>query len=534
MTHKKYSNNPEDWFRICDECNEKYMCKDYNSFARYQKIKEEGGSIRCNSCAQTGKLMSEEFREKCRNRIITDEQRKANGDRTRERYANMTEEERAEVSEIQRKASKKGWDKLTPEERKERHEKSMESIRNLPDEKKAEKNKKIGEANKKPDGPIHHPEMWKVNCTECNDEIIFDNYNNFQNTKSSIKKGKRKLCQTCRSKATKRSDFNKEQWVIKCHDQDCSNIIQYENLPAYGQALKRIEEGTPKYCDECRETKHPKKNGINKKYSNDPDDWKIKCKCDDCDKILTYNSYGAYAHNCKRILKGDPPMCYSCAGKHWERTEEYLDKLRGKTHTEESKELMRKRFKEMSNEEYITYCQRQSEYGKQAWDNLSEDQRAERIKKLNALNDISPGERQRINKILSDKAYERIEKYGSKIYWQPAYNIRTIEYIETILNTQFNTIFKHAENGGEFDLFDPIKKVHYFADAYCPILNIWIEFDEDYKFKRNKLLPEHFERHNRILEILECPIIRFRVKQYYKTKVILEINQYQLNENGEY
>lgn len=386
----------------------------------------------------------------------------------------------------------------------------------MTNEKRLEVNKNISLVKKKKfiesgTSILHLPETWKIECSGCKNKITFEKYHQFQNAKSAIKKGKKKFCTDCKNKNCKRSQTNRESWKIECQDEDCQTVIQYDNFPAYARALKRIEEGTPKYCDSCRETKYPKKNGPDKIYSINPDDWKVKCKWEDCDKIITYNTYGSWSGVCKRIKDGNPPMCWSCAAKHWERSEEYLEKLRGRTHSEESKDKMRQRFLDMTPEEYQKYCQRQSEISTETWKNLSEEDKSIRIERLLKNNDISIEEKERRRKILSDKAYERIKEFGSRLGFQPAFNVNTIDFIENVLNGRFSTKFIHAQTNGEFKLFDEKLKVHYFADAYCPKLNLWIEFDEKHKFSENKLMDDHIKRHNRIKEILNCEIIRFRV-----------------------
>jgi hypothetical protein len=142
----EYSNNPENWRIQCegnDDCI--ITCTRYEHFASLCKKKELGIPVYCISCVQVGKVMSEEFREKCRNRIFTEERRKKGGESTRLRYLNMTEEERQEVSRIQREANLKAWNNATEDRRKERLRRRDEALKNLPPEKQAEKNKKISD-----------------------------------------------------------------------------------------------------------------------------------------------------------------------------------------------------------------------------------------------------------------------------------------------------------------------------------------------------------------------------------------------------
>jgi len=376
---------------------------------------------------------------------------------------------------------------------------------------------------KNPDGMSNNPETWKLPCSDCKVEISFEKYHRFQNAKSGVKKGHEKFCEECKKKRIKCPNTkNPEDWKVNC--KTCSEPIYYLSYDVYRtQFNKKIE------CKDCNNKSRKLIVRKDRQYSRDPNDWNNKCKNDDCENIIIYTNLKSYQGAMKRIKDGNAPVCFSCAAKNWERTEEYCEKLRGRTHTEESKQLMRLRFEKMTDEEFNAYCLQQSVYSTNTWNNLSPKEKSVRIEKLRKLNDRTDEEQKRINKILSEKAYERISQYGSRIGFQPAYNIDTIEYIETVLNNTFETTFIHAENGGEFKLFDEELKIHYFADAYCPKLNIWIEFDERHKFKNGNLLDEHIIRHNRIFEILNCKIIRFRIDKHYKTRKILNISEFQIN-----
>lgn len=429
MAFKKFSSNPEDW-KLIYSCGCEIQCKKYGTFAGNKKKLDAGEKLMCMSCVQKGKPQSEEKREKLRNRVWTEEQRKANGERTSARYANMTPEEKEEVSRIQKEAFAKGRANMS-EERKLEIKLSMdEALRNLSPERKAEKNKNISEGKKKKfiesgTSFLHLPDTWKLTCAGCETEIKFDNYNNFQNAKSQVKKGKEKFCEECKEKNKKGSEIHKDNWKIECHDEECNVIIEYQNFSAYSRALERIERGEPKYCDECKKGKHPKKNGPKRTCSENPEDWKVKCKFDDCDKILVANSYGAWTGIVKRIRDGNPPMCYSCASKRADRTKQFNNNS-----------------------------------GK------------------------------------------------------PNYNKRTIDYITSTLNKEFNTEFWHGESErGEYFLYDSEVKTYYFADAYCPKLNLWIEIDEKYHFVKGSLREDCQKRHQRIKQLIECDIIRLKFIQ---------------------
>ena len=102
-------------------------------------------------------------------------------------------------------------------------------------------------------------------------------------------------------------------------------------------------------------------------------------------------------------------------------------------------------------------------------------------------------------------------RLGTSDIFKPSYNVSTIEYIETKLNSEYNTKFMHAENGGEFKIYDKVNQKFYYADAYSKELNLWIEFDEVGKFENNKLKDEHIIREDSIRKLLNCNIIRIKV-----------------------
>ena len=95
------------------------------------------------------------------------------------------------------------------------------------------------------------------------------------------------------------------------------------------------------------------------------------------------------------------------------------------------------------------------------------------------------------SKILSYYAKKRHREQFKNGRWQPFYNKSSIPYIVDILNVRYDTEFQHAETDkGEFRIFDELFETHYFADAYCSELNLWIEFDEPHHFKDGELREE--------------------------------------------
>lgn len=507
MALKKYSDNPEDWFRICDKCKVKYPCKDYNSFARYSKTKEEGGSIRCNSCAQTGKKMSDEFREKMRNQIRTEEQRKANGERTRQRYANMTPEERQQVSETQKRANRKYWDSLHEEERKEVGKKMSERMNNISDERKRLKAQRISEANKKPESPIHNPETWKLQCSGCENEIKFEKYHRFQNAKSAVRKGKRKYCENCKKDRIKcLNTGNPEDWKVNC--KTCDTPIYYSSFEVYRTQHKKELE-----CNDCN--MQTRKTIIRKDriYSRNPEDWVVKCKNETCDKKIVYTTLGSYQSAMKRIKDGNPPMCYSCASKQKKNTEIWEIERKRKEHIKEEKRTTILQYKQFKTSDRRILRREFNIRTMEQWKLLTAERRNELILFVSNNHDILI-ERYDLEIINArkERAAKRILNSNNRSPVKPFVNVNVIEFIENILNKQYNTIFIHGgSDTGEYRIYDYENKRLYFADAYCPVLNLWIEFDEKSHFKDNKLKEKCQIRQAEIERILKCNIIRFKI-----------------------
>ena len=112
----------------------------------------------------------------------------------------------------------------------------------------------------------------------------------------------------------------------------------------------------------------------------------------------------------------------------------------------------------------------------------------------------SPEERQNLRL----KAIKRIEKRSGQI--MPNYNPNSIAIIEQFgKDNGYN--FMHAENGGEFRL----KDLGYWADAYDPVNNIWLEIDEHNHFRNGKLLEKDILRQREIENHLKCKFYRIQI-----------------------
>lgn len=306
MALPKYSKNPEDWFVNCSNpiCEEKIIYTNRKSFTQVAKKIKDGHSVKCRSCAASGYKHTDEAKEKMSNRIHSEESRKKKSVRNKERYANMTEEERKEVSETQKRANRKYWDSLTEVERIEAGRRMVERMNNISEEKKALKAQKISEAKIDPNGMNHNPETWKVNCTRCESEIKFEKYHQFQNAKSEIKNGKKKLCANCKVKNLKviKTD-NPDDWVKKCCD--CDNVLKYSTFESYRTRFNKETR-----CKDCNaahlKTIIPKL----REYSRNFEDWVVCCA--DCKESVQLNTLSYYQTIMKRLKDGKTYTCRTC------------------------------------------------------------------------------------------------------------------------------------------------------------------------------------------------------------------------------
>jgi hypothetical protein len=88
----------------------------------------------------------------------------------------------------------------------------------------------------------------------------------------------------------------------------------------------------------------------------------------------------------------------------------------------------------------------------------------------------------------------------------PRYNRESITVIEQY-GIEHGYIFMHAENGGEYF----VKELGYFVDAYDPINNVVLEFDEKHHFDNSgELREKDKERQQQIQDLLKCKFIRIK------------------------
>ena len=99
-------NNPQaqkgsdvnDWKINCSNltCQKEIIYTNKSAFDQALVRIRKGSSIQCRSCAAKGFTCSDETKEKLRNRPITEEQRDKWRQGTKNRYKNMTAEQKAE------------------------------------------------------------------------------------------------------------------------------------------------------------------------------------------------------------------------------------------------------------------------------------------------------------------------------------------------------------------------------------------------------------------------------------------------------
>jgi hypothetical protein len=145
-----HPSNPEDWV-LSYTCGHNVKLNNYNSYVKNVKKLNSGQTIKCASCCQLGKKMSDEFKQKCRERQlnISDETKSKIGESTKKRYENMTPEE-LEIQKAKQSAGKRiWWDNLSEEEKQRRNKIKDDALAKMSPETIERKNKKISESSKR-------------------------------------------------------------------------------------------------------------------------------------------------------------------------------------------------------------------------------------------------------------------------------------------------------------------------------------------------------------------------------------------------
>lgn len=246
---------------------------------------------------------------------------------------------------------------------------------------------------------------------------------------------------------------------------------------------------------------------------NTPEAWKITCTNCEINEIK-YIRFDTYYRRKMKKLAGEDIKCGSC-------------RQIGKVFSDELKQKLSisAKNRKIDPENEMRRRQGTSAGLKKYHANMTPEEKIEYGKKIvhgqwnKPQHEIDAWIKKR-----SDKRKEEMLRLGTNDTFTPSYNKQTIDYIDTTLNIKFNIEFKHAENGGEFKVYDKTQQRFYYADAYSPELNLWVEFDEENKFSKDNLKPEHLKRHQLIKELVGCDIIRYKV---VKNK---EINDYEFVE----
>lgn len=378
-------------------------------------------------------------------------------------------------------------------------------------------------------GMKYDPTTWAIKCDgeNCKDHVIFDNYNNFQNARSRIKKGQLIFCLCCKQSKKIVSD-NPDDWKIKC--KSCDNFIVYDNPESFRQMYYRSTiKGDGINCPACNKELYKTRIRKDAIYSRNPDDWELPCSNDGCRRMIVYTTLKGYQRSAKLFNEGNGPHCYSCVSKRFDHSDpSYRSKFIGRKLPELVIEKMRFTKANRSVEEKELTRSKQSSSAKRRWENMSDEQRQKAISYLSSfITDMQPEEYERWRRHLSDLAKARAKLIGNRLGFQPGYNFDTIPYIDDVLQFTYNTKFVHAENSDtEFKIFDDYTKSYYYADAYSPELNLWIEFDEKYKFTHGRLIDIHIRRHHRIKKILNCDIVRIKVHKNYRTPKCVKFDEY--------
>lgn len=355
------------------------------------------------------------------------------------------------------------------------------------------------------------PETWKLKCNSCDNFVQYEKLSGYHNAKSRSIRDRPICCAECKVARLKISK-NPEDWVVSCTT--CDAPIKYDNIASYRTIFGRIKRGCTHECESCNLI--TRKNVVRKdrEYSRDPKDWVVDCGNPNCSRQITYTALKSYQGSMSRRKKGDPPLCFSCVSNKLDKTtKEWGDKSRGRVQSTESKEKARQTLANMSIEKKMSRSKKNSDNMTRYWANLTPEQVKEKMQRLTGGFDRLSDERKQ--EIFEANRLRMVDlMLNSTTGFSALYNKNTIKYIVDVLNPQFDTIFRHGESEvGEFRIYDRELKTVYFADAYCSRLNLWIEFDETNKFSYGKLRQDHIIRHNRIQEILNCPIIRIRYKK---------------------
>lgn len=221
------------------------------------------------------------------------------------------------------------------------------------------------------------------------------------------------------------------------------------------------------------------------KYSLIPEDWFNICVI--CNKKQVYTNRDSYVNAMRMIAdKGEYKCCtcsanYQCSDKTLNKRlrKQFLDSLSPEERKREISLFLSQRMREEYPNRDPKKIEEKHQKIKETREKMSKERKQEWYSKV------------------TKKLKENI--INDTFSFKPQYNKSTIPYIVDILNIRYDTEFQHAESeDGEYKIYDKEFDKIYYADAYCPVSNIWIEFDEKGKFFNGRLRQEHIDREERI------------------------------------
>ena len=240
-----------------------------------------------------------------------------------------------------------------------------------------------------------------------------------------------------------------------------------------------------------------------------PEEWKLKCEC--CEEFIEYTLFKTFYKEMKKQRDGKRVIkCGSCRNI-------------GKTASEQTKKKMSEsaKNKKIDPEVVKRVGKEHSIRMKKHHAAMTREEKKELGKRILEGQWNKPQEQiESWIKKRSDKRKAEMERLGQLDKFVPSYNQTTIPFIEGVLNNKYKTKFIHAKSEkGEYRVYDKEFRKTYYADAYSPELNIWVEFDEYNKFDKDVLKEEHIIRENRIKSLLGCEIIRIKIDK--ENKILL-------------
>ena len=330
------------------------------------------------------------------------------------------------------------------------------------------------------------PDQWIINCTVCGKpKPAYNNYKFFLRKYKEVNElGKSCMCDGCKKLHLSKNyptnettqSVNPELWKIDCTD--CKHTIMFDNYNNFKNTQSRYK-GRKFVCLNCQKSK--------KLVSDDPTTWHIPCST--CGDDIYYDNIRSFRTVYYKFLKGKLRNCPDCHNK-----------------------------REMPPSPLAIYS-----FNPEDWKIPCSTEGCENINVYTSRKSYQESKKlhnEGNGKMCTACAGRLARRKNDELNrFKPAYNYRSIDYIDEVLSVRFGHKFRHAETeNGEHYIDTP--KGRLYADAFCEELNLWIEFDEYYKFSFGKLLQEHVDRHHLIKTHSDYNLIRFHSNKKY------EFNEY--------